>query len=73
MTTIGSYSKAGGLNMELLTPKELAGVLRISMTGVYRLVDGRKIRFYRVRGALRFDRQDVLAYLRQRCVEPMEK
>lgn len=72
MTTTGSHSKAGELNMKLLTPKELADLLRISMTGVYRLVEGRKIRFYRMNGVLRFDLQDVEAYLRENCVEPMK-
>ena len=58
--------------MRLLTPKEVAEALRISMTGVYRLVEARKLRFYRVRGVLRFDEQDVLAYLQQGCVEPVQ-
>ena len=57
--------------MRLLTPKEVAEALRISITGVYRLVEGRKLRFYRVRGVLRFNEQDVLAYLQAGCVEPV--
>lgn len=72
MTDTGSHSEARELNMKLLTPKEVADLLRISMTGVYRLVEGRKIRFYRVHGVLRFDLRDVEEYLRQGCVEPMK-
>lgn len=71
MTNTGAHSNAGGLNVKLLTPKEVADMLRISMTGVYRLVEGRKVRFYRVRGVLRFDMQDIQAYLREGCVEPV--
>ncbi|MFA5129730.1 MAG: helix-turn-helix domain-containing protein [Patescibacteria group bacterium] len=71
MTTIGSHSKAGGLNMELLTPKELAALLHTSMTSVYRLVEGREIRFYKIKGGLRFHLKDVEAYLNQSCTEPM--
>lgn len=54
----------------LITPDELMKLLRISKTGVYRLVEKRAIPFYRVRGALRFDKQDVLEFLRQGRVEP---
>jgi excisionase family DNA binding protein len=71
MTDIGSNSQAGELDMKLMTPKEVAALLRISMTSVYRLVEGRKIRFYRVHGVLRFNLRDVEDYLRQGCVEPM--
>lgn len=73
MNTTGTHSHAGGLNIKLLTPKELAGILRISLTGVYRLVEGRKIRFYRVRGTLRFDARDIESYLQSGCVEPIMK
>jgi len=71
MTITGEHSKAGGLNMKLLTPQEVADALRVSMTSVYRLVEGRKIRFYRVRGVLRFDARDVQDYLQAGCVEPV--
>lgn len=54
----------------LITPGELQEMLRISKTGVYRLVDRRALPFYKVRGALRFDRQDVLDFLQNNRVEP---
>lgn len=55
----------------LLTPDEVAEVLRVSKTSVYRLVERREIRFYRVCGLLRFDRRDVERFLRAGSVEPM--
>lgn len=55
----------------LITPDELRKLLRISKTGVYRLVEKRAIPFYRVRGALRFDKRDVLEFLRNGRVEPI--
>jgi excisionase family DNA binding protein len=58
---------------ELLTPDELARMLRISKAGVYRLVEGRHIRFYKVGGSLRFEKNDVLAYLRENRVEQQQK
>jgi excisionase family DNA binding protein len=71
MNDIGAHSDAGGFKIKLLTPNEVAGLLRISKTGLYRLVEGRKIRFYRVSGVLRFDARDVENFLRQGCVEPI--
>ena len=47
----------------MLTPDDLAGYLRISKTGVYRLVEKRRIPFFRVGGSLRFAKSDVLSYL----------
>jgi excisionase family DNA binding protein len=55
----------------LLTPDEVAELLRVSKTSVYRLVERRAIRFYRVCGLLRFEREDVHAFLGAGRVEPM--
>lgn len=72
MTDTGSHSEAGGLNMRFLTPDEVAALLRISKTGVYRLVERRAIRFYRVSGVLRFDQADIQVFIQRGCVEPMK-
>ena len=55
--------------IELLTPDELAGMLKISKPGVYRLIAKRKIRFYKVMGSIRFDKNDVLVFLQQNRIE----
>jgi excisionase family DNA binding protein len=55
----------------LLTPDEVAELLRVSKTSVYRLVERRAIRFYRVCGLLRFERDDVHEFIGDGCVEPM--
>ena len=47
----------------LLNVAEVAGRLGISRTSVYRLVDGRKLPFHKVGGALRFSRRDLKAFL----------
>ena len=57
----------------LLTPDEVAELLRVSKTSIYRLVERREIRFYRVCGLLRFDRSDVTHFLSAGSVEPMGK
>jgi excisionase family DNA binding protein len=72
MTDTGSHSQAGELNMKLLTPSEVAALLRISKTGVYRIVERRAVRFYKVSGVLRFDQNDIEAFIRQGCVEPVK-
>jgi excisionase family DNA binding protein len=53
----------------LLTPDDLAAFLSISKTGVYRLVEKRRIPFFRVGGSLRFEKKDVLSYLQGNRVE----
>jgi len=55
--------------IELLTPDELARMLKISKPGVYRLIAKRKIRFYKVMGSLRFNKNDILSYLDQNRVD----
>jgi excisionase family DNA binding protein len=56
---------------ELLTPDEVAEILRVCKASVYRLVERRQIRFRRVCGLLRFARSDVEAYLSAGTVEPV--
>ena len=62
-----------GVPPNLLTPDEVAELLRLSKTSVYRLVERREIRFYRVCGLLRFDRGDITRFLSAGSVEPMGK
>lgn len=48
---------------KLITPDELADILNISKSSVYRLIEGRKLPFYKVGGSLRFQDDDVKKYL----------
>jgi len=56
---------------KLLNPDELAYMLDISKKGVYRLIAQRKIRFCKVLGSLRFDRNDVSTFIQENSVEPV--
>lgn len=47
----------------LLTVREVAAKLRMSVTSVYRLVDRRAIRFFRCTRSLRFRPNDVDAFV----------
>lgn len=55
----------------LLKLDDVAELLRVSKTSVYRLVERRAIPFFRVSGLLRFDRADVEAFLDAGRVEPV--
>lgn len=56
---------------DLLTPDEVAKILRISKASVYRLVERRQVRFRRVCGLLRFALSDIEMYLSAGTVEPV--
>ena len=55
--------------IELLTPEELADLLKISKAGVYRLVAKRSLHFYKVGGGIRFAKVDVMTFLQRSRVE----
>ncbi|MCH7519910.1 MAG: helix-turn-helix domain-containing protein [Candidatus Dadabacteria bacterium] len=57
------------LTPELLTPDELATMLKISKAGVYRLVEKRRIPFHKVTRSVRFDKKDILSFLQQNRIE----
>lgn len=63
--TIGTPSTG----YELLKVTELASILRVSPTSIYRLVEGRKLPFHRLPRGLRFRRKDVDEYLGKCRVE----
>lgn len=54
---------------QLLTPDELADLLKISKSGVYRLIEKRQIPFFKVGGSLRFNKDDIMSYLRRNRFE----
>ena len=53
----------------LLTPKDLALMLKVSIASIYRLIEGRKIPYFKVGGSLRFSKDDISKYLREVRVE----
>ena len=57
----------------LLTPPEIADLLRVSLTTVYRLVNGRELPFYKVGQRLRFRRSDIDAYLAHQRVATIDQ
>jgi len=55
--------------LRLLTPDEMADLLRISKSTLYRLIEKRKIPFYKVEGSLRFLKRDIVSYLDKNRVD----
>lgn len=56
-------------NLKLYTTDELAKIFNISKPTVYRIIESRKIPFYKVKGSIRFTRDDVLKYLEENRIE----
>ncbi|MBU4216670.1 helix-turn-helix domain-containing protein [Patescibacteria group bacterium] len=55
--------------LKLITTDQLAGMLSISKVTVYRLVESRQIPFYKIKGSIRFNKDDVLKYLQDNRIE----
>lgn len=55
--------------LKLYTVDELAEILCVSKVTIYRLVESRKIPFYKVKGSIRFSENDVLEYLQDNKIE----
>jgi excisionase family DNA binding protein len=55
--------------IELLTVKEVAKLLRLSEPGVRDLQSGRHLPFIKVGGAVRFEKRDIIEYLKRRKVD----
>lgn len=55
--------------LDFMNVRELAALLRVSATTVYRLAEKREIPFHRLSKELRFQRADVEEYVRRHRVE----
>lgn len=61
--TMTASSQQLSTGIQLLTVKEVAEMLGVTSSSVYRMVDKRVIASYRIRSGLRFQLQDVVEYL----------
>jgi len=48
---------------ELLTLQDVANTFKVSKSTIYRLIEQRKLPFRKVKGGLRFSRNDIEAFL----------
>jgi excisionase family DNA binding protein len=57
--------------IELFTVKEVAKLLQLSVPGVRELQARRQLSFIKVGGAVRFEKRDIVEYLKRRKVGAM--
>jgi len=57
---------------KLLTPKDLALLLNVSQTTIYRIIESQKILFYKIGGSIRFKQADIEDYLDKNRFEPLK-
>jgi excisionase family DNA binding protein len=65
-------SANSGPSIELLTIAEVAELLKISVSGVRRLQQARRLPFIKVGGSVRFSKNDIVLYLEKRRVESID-
>lgn len=56
-------------NIKLFTTDDLAKILNVSKVTIYRLVETRKIPFYKIKGSIRFAEKDIHDYLATNRIE----
>jgi len=59
-------------DLKLLSIKDLSKLFNISQTTAYRIVEGRKIPFYKINGVLRFSEKDIIKYLEENRIEQIQ-
>ena len=58
--------------IELLTVKEVAELLRVSLPTVRRLQQARRLPFIKVGGCVRFAKSDIIEYLKRERIEAID-
>jgi excisionase family DNA binding protein len=58
-------------NLKLLSINDLKDIFNISKTTAYRIVESRKIPFYKISGVIRFSEEDVINYLKENRIDKM--
>ncbi len=59
--------------IQLLTIKEVAGLLKISQMTVRRLQQGRHLPFIKVGGSVRFAKSDIIQYLKKQRIDSIDR
>lgn len=59
-------------NLKLLSINDLKEIFNISKTTAYRIVESRKIPFYKISGVIRFSEEDIINYLKENKIDKMK-
>lgn len=54
---------------ELLSPKELCKILKVSATWPYKMIKRRRLPYYKIEGVVRFRRSDIETFLEKSRME----
>lgn len=58
-------------NLKLYKINEVCELFGVSKATIYRLVESRKISFYKIKGNIRFSESDIQVYLQDSRIEPV--
>lgn len=61
------------INDNLITPEEVASILRMSKSSIYRIIEKRQIPFYKISGSLRFRKSDIDKYIDDALINTIAK
>jgi excisionase family DNA binding protein len=59
-------------SLKLLSPDDLGKIFNLSKATIYRIVEGRKIPFYKISGVLRFSEEDIINYLKENRIDQIQ-
>ena len=59
--------------IELLTIKDVAELLKVSIPTVRRLQQGRHLPFIKVGGSIRFSKSDIINYLKKQRIDSIDR
>jgi len=57
----------------LITPDEVASILRMSKSSIYRIIEKREIPFYKISGSLRFKKSDIENYINNSLINAITR
>lgn len=57
---------------KMLSINEIAQMFSVSKATMYRIVDSRKITFYKIGGTIRFTEEDITKYLEANRINPIK-
>jgi excisionase family DNA binding protein len=60
-------------NNKFLTTKEAAALLRISLPTLYRYIDADLLPYYRIKGIILFDKDELIQWIKSHRIEPKEE
>ena len=64
-----SAEQPASKDIEILTIKDVAELLKVSVSSIRRLQGGRNLPFFKVGGSVRFAKSDIIEYLKRARID----